>query len=344
MHDSIRLKEELNIDSDSNVLHMPTATSGRLVGEVTVNEYNKSGKLLFSETTHNDITLSGSIFILEQMFKRASRNYRFLHPNQFPTSLEGSNDIVDTVEYGASDSTPWNGRTFNNDDRDLYIADEFVFGFMVGHGGEMPSAIIAPTYENTSLKDAKSDNSYLPLRITNLVTENVTDSDRDPSDDGVDYYLKVNNGSKNYFYVKGFTGNPTISTKWSDGSGEVLSGDIGYNVPILSYAEVTLDIDEQDIRQFFPPTQSEECYINQLGLVAGKMIFVKDPQGLYYHIPGTDTYTKVRPETFETIDGQPVMYRKDFNDVKLVTTLNFKSKDLSNDENTIKFTYKIYCL
>ena len=43
-------------------------------------------------------------------------------------------------------------------------------------------------------------------------------------------------------------------------------------MPILTYAEVVLDIDELDIREFFSATNSEQCYINQLGLVAGKPV------------------------------------------------------------------------
>lgn len=359
--DSLHFREEVELENGKLQVK---PVSGRMIGEVTVNEYDKAGNLLFSETTHNDITLPGSIFVLEQMFKKGSETYRFLHPNAFPTEYNSTN-VITSKEYTEDGigNTDWNAKILDANTIDNYISDEYTFGFMVGHGGETASSILAPTYEHNCLKDTGAVNSFLPFRVEPVVADNIpiTDANRNPSDDGVDYYLKVTSGTKNYFYAKGFSTKPKIYTKWSDGSGEVTSSDIGYNVPILTYAEAMLEIDEDDIRDFFQPIQSEDCYINQLGLVAGKQVWTKDRQGLYYHDISSNTYTKEKPTGTIDVGGAtipayehtvqegtdtpiPTMYRLDFNDVKLITTLNFKSKDLSNDENKLKFNYKIYCL
>ena len=109
----------------------------------------------------------------------------------------------------------------------------------------------------------------------------------------------------------------------------------------MTYAEVILNINEKDIREFFGIENAEKCFINQLGLVAGKPNWILDPTGTY--IKDEDgNYIAIESKNI-TIDPKD-RYRLDFDDVKLVTTLNFKSKDLSNNENKIKFTYKIYCL
>ena len=202
---------------------------------------------------------------------------------------------------------------------------------MVGHGGESATGVISPKYEATTLVDANNVSSFLPFRCINK-------TELDPVDDGINYYIKHSDDTTNYFYAKGFTYEPKIYAKWSDGSGDVNKNQLDYNVPILTYAEVVLDIDETDIREFFTVSNSEQCYINQLGLVAGKPIWEKDPKGTYKldengnYIPADNTVSAND------------RYRLDFDDIKLVTTLNFKSKDLSNDENKIKFTYKVYCL
>lgn len=340
MKDSLNFGESISINGNRLTLQH---TSGRMIGEVTMNTYDKSGKLLFSETSTNDVVLPGSIFVLEQMFKCVSSegSYRFLHPNKFPVKFDSS-EIIEAPD--------WNAQPGIGTDMSKYISDEYVFGFMVGQGGENASSILAPTYESSSLQDGTGTSTFIPFRITKTIIDStaiIGEDDKNPNDDGVDYYIKINNGDKDYYFAKGFTISPKIYTKWADGSGDVTSDDLNYNVPILTYAEMTLDIGEQDIRDFFPAANSDSCYINQLGLVAGKPKFINDLQGRLYK--RNNGYTTVGPteatkSEYEYDGNRAVTYRKDFTDVKLITTLNFKSKDLSNDENKIKFIYKIYCL
>ena len=339
LNDSLRLSESLIANDMKLSLNH---TSGKIIGQVTVDEIDKDGNILFSETTHNDITLGGSIFVLEQIFKRASSQdcTRFNIPSQMPiittenrpgiVNRDNNNGIVDT----------------SDDVRSEYISDEYIFGFMVGNGGESPSGIVSPRYESSSLVNKDNERSFLPLRI-----HKPAEGEPNPIDNNMDYYLKcavgdADNGYEYYYYAKAFNGNPKIYTKWSDGSGPVedkdKDGKIDVNVPILTYGEISLNICENDIREYFEKRDDglENCYINQLGLVAGKPVWVQDQNGRWKK-DSSGTYSRI---TNKSEFGKPDNYRLDFDDIHLVTTLNFKTKELSNNENTIKFTYKIYCL
>ena len=321
MKDSLKIKESLIMNGKK--LTINNKSSGRLIGEVLVEEFDKYGNNIFSETTYNDVTLPGSIFVLEQMFKKVSSSgFRFLHKNTVPTGTFSSQGIGEL------------NINSNENISSSYITDEYVFGFMVGNGGETSISVVSPKYESSTLSDGNDSSSFLPFRC-------ISTDELDPVDDGINYYIKHTDKNMKYFYAKGFTVEPKIYTKWSDGSGDVRSEQIDYNVPIITYAEVVLDIDELDIREFFGYSNSEKCYINQLGLVAGKPIWTKDTKGTYRYDNDSGEYKPIASD--ESID-ENLRYRLDFDDVKLVTTLNFKSKDLSNDENKIKFTYKVYCL
>lgn len=329
--DNIKLGESLSMNGMRlNLSHKPA----NIIGEVTVEEYDKFGNKLFSETNQNDVTLSGSIFVLEQIFKTVSGSHRFLHSNKMPigTFNDQGTGTMYTIDPNDGDTTEWNSTNINAlADPSSYISDEHIFGFMVGHGGESSISVNAPKYESNILSDNAGKSSFLPLRIINKANEEL-----DPVDDAINYYIKLSTTDKDYFYAKGFTQEPAISTKWADGSGEVKASDINYDTPILTYSQVVLDIDEKDIREFFDATNSDQCYINQIGLVAGKPVWIQDPRGTY----------KLENGKYIAVDSsyKGDRYRKDYDDVKLVTTLNFKSKDLSNDENKLKFIYKVYCL
>ena len=132
--DDITISEgdQLNGFTFSNGKLIAPKTSGRFVGEVQINEYDAYGRKVFSDTAYNDITLPGSIFMLEQMFKVKATN-RFTHPmTNLPTvingkSIDGSNSI--------------SSQTSDN------IFNQKVFGFMVGNGGESGGNVIAPDYK-----------------------------------------------------------------------------------------------------------------------------------------------------------------------------------------------------
>ena len=123
MKDSLRFREDVNLNG--NKLVMSNHVSGRLIGEVTTETYNRAGKLLFSETDKNDITLPGSIFVLEQIFKRGSQSYRFLHPNEFPIEFNNPNTMkLKVYSHDNDDNTDWNGQTLDSSIIDEYISDE----------------------------------------------------------------------------------------------------------------------------------------------------------------------------------------------------------------------------
>lgn len=197
-------------------------------------------------------------------------------------------------------------------DSDLY--DEQIFGFMIGIGGEDGVSVKAPNFTSTKL------DKFIPFR-SHIKDDVYSSGDISTSD----YSLLLPFGDNNEgYYVKKFTKEVTADEKainrvdvdiipeYTDGSGAVTNNNINTtNSPIYTYAKMILDIDTKDVREYFRLTDGplNNCRINQLGLVAGK------PNGV-------DNWT----------------------DVKLVTILNFKGRYLNNDENTIKFRYKIYCM
>lgn len=305
---SIRLKEELSFDG--KLLTMPESSS-RMVGIVDVDEYDAYGRKVFHTRNMNDITLPGSIFMLEQMFKIKADNQRFLHPT---SKLNYKYDTTETFEAQESEQIK----------ADINLGSQKVFGFMVGIGGtDSGSNVIAPDYSITSLS------KFVPFR-----------SSSDPEEINElkkQYTFSFSNSGTTYFYVKKFdidpgdneTDSSTDSTKnttkfikaqWADGSGEVNESEFALSLttPIVAYAQCELNVSANDVREYFGDMNLDSCAINQLGLVAGQPIEHRDNSG-------------------------KLLYT-DYTDVKLISCVNFKARDLSNTENTLKITYKIYCL
>lgn len=272
-------------------LTLDNGFSGKLIGEVNINEYDAYGRKVFSDKVYNDITLPGSIFMLEQMFKIQSNEQnntgsRFLHPrDKMPIT-------IDSEQYATS----------NEPITTINIPSQKIFGFMVGRGGEQNGNVIVPDYRLSSLT------SFMPFRQVEK------DSDKYNSLKG-NYAFECDLDNTAYFYVKKI-GTPEIHVKWADGSGDVNSGEVGKtNTPIVTYAQCELNIDAEDVRDYFGDMNLDSCSINQLGLVAGQPVLDTD---------GNET--------------------GEYGDIKLFSCVNFKSRDLSNTENTLKITYKIYCL
>ena len=294
----MRMTDQLKFSDGKLVLG--SHDSGRMIGKVTIDEYDAFGRKIFTSTETNDITLPGSIFVLEQMFKTKAGKNRFLHTTAFPKAYNSNETMT---------------KDFNKDDVGDKLNEEFVFGFMVGNGGESGSGVVAPKYDSTYLRketDTIGDNSnisFLPFRI-------ILDSDDNfvNETDHTKYTLPVVSEGKTYYFAKKFEDDIQIYSKWADGSGDVSESELGYSTPILSYAEAKLKINASDLRDFFGEGNIDSCAINQLGLVAG-----------------------LKKSTNEKgID--------EFDDVKLVTCVNFKARDLSNTENMLQITYKIYCI
>lgn len=293
---SLNIKEEVSFND--NLLTMPVQ-SARMIGIVDVDEYDAYGRKVFSTRNKNDITLPGSIYMLEQMFK-VEANERFLHPT---TGFRYSYTTDDTFSAESGDIIK----------ADIDLGSQKVFGFMVGIGGtDSGSNVIAPDYNIQTLS------KFVPFRIVSS-TEGINEVNKQ-------YSFSFNKGNSRYYYVKKFdndeSGTSTdtfITAQWSDGSGTVDSSELslGTNTPIVAYAQCQLIVDAQDVREYFGDMKLDECSINQLGLVAGQPVTMKDSNGKEY---------------------------TDYADIKLISCVNFKARDLSNTENTLKITYKIYCL
>ena len=110
MKDSLKIRDELEINN--GILHIPH-TSARMIGEVTIEEIDPLGNIVFSNKNYNDITIGGATFVLEQMFKKVSDNMRF--------RLSGLNSI----EKESIGGTGWSENVTNED-----LANEKIFGFM----------------------------------------------------------------------------------------------------------------------------------------------------------------------------------------------------------------------
>ena len=298
MKESLVIRDSLDIN---NGILKIKHTSAKLVGEVTIEEVDPLGNIVFSSKEYNDLTIGGATFILEQIFKKASNNARFnLTLNSSSISNQPSWDTPSTAT-----------------DPDKYIEDEKIFGFMIGIGGEDGVSIKAPSFTTQQLDE------FVPFRMYPSYSTSTVD------DGKKDLYLlpltvTVNGTSYTGLYVKRFNdstnevqdGGVDIIPEYTDGSGEVTSSNINTtDSPIYTYAKVIMEIDSEDVREYFLAKDGilSNCRINQLGLVAGKYNGTTN---------GVETYT----------------------DVKLVTIVNFKGRDLSNTENTLKLRYKIYCM
>ena len=296
--DSFKIKDELSINSGVIAMsHTPT----KIIGEITIDEIDPLGNVIASNKEYNDITIGGATFILEQMFKERSLHDRF--------RLTGLNN----EEYKWIDDKIYVNVNSN------YIKDEKIFGFMVGIGGEEITSVKAPNYTNRQLDE------FIQFRVTSengIIDEPgnykymMPDSFTMNGTEYTGYYVKGFYDSRNEAGTKasGQTNGLDIIPEYTDGSGIVNEEDMNStDSPIYTYARLIMEIDTRDIREYFRCRDQniDNCYINQLGLVAG------------------------RPS--ESND-------KFYDDCKLITICNFKKRDLSNDENTLRFTYKIYCM
>lgn len=305
IHDSAHISESLEFDG-STMHFRNNHISGKLVGELMVTEYDAYGRPLHTSTEYNDLTLPGSVFILEQMFK-VSANNRFDMGNAAITTFP--NDPV----HNQHDFT--GSKFFNNEETATVtdISNEKIFGFMVGTGGEVGAGILAPDYRSTFLVNQNSESTFIPFQIV------------DPDTELTNYYGKItaknNTVNKDYYFIKSLAttdGNKTsIISAWADGSGEADSNELGkYSVPVVTYAQCSLDIAATDCRAWFGEQNLDSCAINQLGLVSG--------------IP-----------VYDTTDTTKII---NYTNIRLATIVNFKTRDLSNSENKLQITYKIYCL
>lgn len=263
MNEKFKFSESMQLDNGK--LIMSNHASGRIVGELEIKGFDQTGRMLFKRVEHNDVILPGSIFILEQMFKKKAADRR-LHPVSMNTGIAQ----FGTVNLTSSWTEPEK------------INDEFVFGFMAGNGGASVTGAHPVRYSATSLIDGSGNASFLPFRIINASLAQPTN-----------YGLPVLNNGNYMYFAKKFSTDPSI----------VIADN-------TAYAQMQLDITAQEFREYFTLGGiTENAGINQIGLVAG------------LHNVSAGTY----------------------DDVKLITTANFTTIDLTED-TSFTITYKIYCL
>lgn len=243
MKESIAFRESLKIISKGSEVLL-NHTSGRIIGEVEALELDMMGNVVFSYgKEYNDVILTGSTFVLEQMFKqRAPINISTLSED-----MDINGDIELTTEN---------------------LKDEYVFGFMVGIGGvsemnEGVGIVNAVQYTDKTLA------TMLPFRVVNSELE---------GQDAENYFMKKyhildgDTEERYSYYAKKFTGEPVIKHLFTDGS-EVPPNisETGTDRSIRTFTEMTCDVNAQDIRDYFNiKYQSlDNCRVNTIGLVAG---------------------------------------------------------------------------
>lgn len=289
---SLKTKEQLIINGDIEPGHI----SGKMIGEVKIIEKDKFGRTVFSTTEYNDITISGSTFILGQLAKSVTPkdNQKFLF-------------------------TP-----LSTDYNENYISQEKIIGFTVGYNGENNVGVLPVRYADQTLGGSNNieDIPYFKTKeqlddISTLKGEKefATDSNGNKLSDKDQYILPKNSN----YYIKR-PESLSIHHIWSDGSGSYTSSVdstnvTNYNIPISSYVEAKLYVDSMDCREYFSNKANyglAKCAVNQIGLITGAEVVTDNTTNIY--------------------------------NLRLITSLNFKTRELHNYENTLTFIYRIYCL
>ena len=116
---------------------------------------------------------------------------------------------------------------------------------------------------------------------------------------------------KTYYYGKKFDSTPVIRHLFTDGS-EVPANisETGSTKGIRVFSESICVLSNKDIREYFMLVDGniDKCRINSLGLVSG------------------------------------YLSNSDYGGVRLATTVNFRSRYLSNNDDSVRITYRMYCL
>lgn len=271
------------------------------------------------EPTHTSGKLIGEVQIIEKdKFGRTV----FSTTDYNDITIAGSQFILEQLgKLPGNDNQRFYFPSLSSNDNNL-IGQEKIIGFMVGCNGENSVGIHPVKYAEYVLSGGSGDVSSLMYfknnddinKIDTLMGDKsqVSDSNGNKLSTGEDYLCPLNDK----YYVKKPEQDLTIHHIWSDGSGsyttDVNENDTtNYNIPISSYIEAKLYIDSMDCRKFFVNRDGgvSNCTVNQIGLITGV-------------INNDKTITNMR----------------------LLTSLNFKGRELSNYENTLTFIYRIYCL
>ena len=208
---------------------------------------NEFGETLF---THNELLLSGGIFVLEKMSGVMA-----------PITIKTVNtDLgVNATETSISD-----GLGIRREDQ--------IFGFMVGTSG---SGDVFDTVEPVLYKE-RVIKELVPFR-------RIPTSERLTSSEQTMYKLcKTENGYKNY-YAKLFEATPTIKVEYDVPGGPAVPANVDEttdgNRVINTYVQYTLKINAKDMREYFKVVGGgiNKCRANTVALVHG----YKDTTGEY---------------------------------------------------------------
>lgn len=228
-------------------------SSKKLIGQVTINEYDKDKNLISTEIGHNEIVLPGSVFTLEKLFNIKASG-EFLHPTKINLGDSITVTLDETQRHTAS-----------------AMSLKKIFGFMIGNGGSGSSGVLSGPYTTDSLKSTNAM-SCIPFRIISGQAPDKT-LNKDYAMGGTD-----NTQSNYYYFAKKFSGDVTISTTTVDGSQTSITdiSDITSSGGVVTYAEAKMVISADDVRAYYSASNSG-AVISQVGLVAGFPYSPNDP-------------------------------------------------------------------
>lgn len=233
--EKLQIYDEGIIQTTDGKMYMKQPHNTKMIGEVTVQQIDCMGNVLFTETNYNDIVMTGSTMILEKMF-----NIR-------------ANLKISTL----SDDMAINNATQPNVNN---VKDEFVMGFMVGIGGA-----------GETIGDVKAS-AFTDKALSSVIPFRVVDTGTLPTADASSYFMKQTSNGKDFYYCKKFDSTPQIRHLFTDGV-EVPSNisTTGTTKGIRVFSESICMISSKDLREYFMINDGnlDRCRVNTMGLVAG---------------------------------------------------------------------------
>lgn len=270
------MREKLNLFDLSDIKDEHKIISGRPVGEVIItNKY--TGETVLKKK--NKIILPGSCTAASNQF-----DIPILHTTPtYNEKLQLENSIVNTDP--------------------LAIRSERVYLFCIGTDGCGPhqSQVYDVNYGMWCPPD-----KLVPFRTVNI--------DNDLSTAHRERYfgrVKLFNNSKIAYYFKGFDAEPTWHQRYVSDNTPITSGvyDTGRLDEIVSYVELKMSVDEDDVREWFALTTGvNHALINTISLLTASYTTIGDIR--YYQ--DIRPYTKINFPNEPLVDvnkGLDILYR-----------------------------------
>ena len=204
-----------------------------------IDAVDEFGQVLF-EHEENQVVLGGSLFTLEKIFGITS-----------PLKVDYLNDIKNIANSGPI-----------NDE--IYPKDNLVclFGVGIGGCGDSYKSVLDVNFHEREIFD------MVPFRISNTL----------PPDTESQYWFRESRpDGKKAYYLKKFDTKPVIKVLWRDAEGDQDGSEVQEGVhntdrkePIETFVELMLNIDKEDIREYFESVgEIEQARINSIGLFTG---------------------------------------------------------------------------